>query len=108
MTRAFWSELPDAIRAVDARGDTRVVVLSSTGKHFTAGMDLSVFGTINEADEKREVGRRRDVLRRSVLDLQASFDALEEARVPVLAAVQGGCIGGGVDMISACDARYCS
>lgn len=108
MTRAFWSELPDALRAIDARGDTRVIVLSSTGKHFTAGMDLSVFGTINEAEEKREVGRRRDVLRRSVLDLQASFDAIEEVRVPVLAAVQGGCIGGGVDMISACDARYCS
>jgi enoyl-CoA hydratase len=108
MTRAFWSELPEALRAVDERGDTRVIVLSSTGKHFTAGMDLSVFGNINASQEKRELGRQRDTLRRSVLDLQASFDALEEVRVPVLAAIQGGCIGGGVDMISACDARYCT
>lgn len=108
MTRAFWSELPEALREVDASGDTRVIVLSSTGKHFTAGMDLSVFGSVNAADEKRELGRRRDTLRRTVLELQASFDALEEVRVPVLAAIQGGCIGGGVDMISACDARYCT
>jgi enoyl-CoA hydratase len=108
MTREFWVELPQALRTLDAQGDVRVIVLSSTGKHFTAGMDLGVFGSINRSSEAREVGRTREALRRMVLDLQASFDVLEEVRVPVLAAVQGGCIGGGVDMISACDARYCT
>lgn len=108
MTRAFWSELPDALFSLDTHGDTRVIVLSSSGKHFTAGMDLGVFGEVNRPAEQREVGRSREALRRMVLDLQASFDALEQVRVPVLAAIQGGCIGGGVDMISACDARYCT
>jgi len=109
MTRAFYRELPEAVRALDAEAKARVIVLSSTGKHFTAGMDLSVFageGFVPPASA--EVGRVRETLRRTVLELQDSFSALEHARMPVLAAIQGGCVGGGVDLISACDARYCS
>jgi len=111
MTREFWSELPAAIAELDAGAKARVVVLSSTGKHFSAGMDLAVFtsgqGT-TAASGARELGRQREALRRSVLQLQDSFTALERARMPVLAAVQGGCIGGAVDMICACDVRYCT
>jgi enoyl-CoA hydratase len=47
-------------------------------------------------------------MRQAALVFQESFNALERARIPVLAAIQGGCIGGGVDLISACDARYCT
>jgi enoyl-CoA hydratase len=109
MTRAFWSELPRALRDLDARAAARVVVLTSTGKHFTAGMDLSVFSGFGaDAAVPTELGRAREALRRSVLELQDSFSALEQIRMPVLAAIQGGCIGGGVDMVSACDARYCT
>jgi enoyl-CoA hydratase len=110
MTREFWSELPDAVRALDAEGATRALVISSTGKHFCAGMDLGVFtgaapGTGADGGSK-EAGRLRAQLRETVLALQGSFTALEEARFPVLAAIQGGCIGGAVDMVSACDMRY--
>jgi hypothetical protein len=99
MIRAFWAELPAAVRALDAAGNVRVVVISSSGKHFTAGMDLSVFQSQSPPPGTREAGRLREVLRRSVLELQDAFNALEQARMPVIAAIQGGCIGGGVDMV---------
>jgi enoyl-CoA hydratase len=108
MTRAFWGELPRALRTLDAEGKARAVVISSTGKHFTAGMDLGVFQDASAAPKTQEPGRIREALRRTVLDLQDSFNVLEQVRMPVLAAIQGGCIGGGVDMVSACDARYCT
>ncbi|HEY2735623.1 MAG TPA: enoyl-CoA hydratase-related protein, partial [Polyangiales bacterium] len=85
LTREFWSELPEALRAIDAEGKARVVVLSSTGKHFTAGMDLAVFGGAGIAPMgDREVGRTREALRHSVLQLQDSLSELERIRVPVL------------------------
>jgi enoyl-CoA hydratase len=109
MNRAFWTELPAAIRKLDEEGGARAVVLSSTGKHFTAGMDLSVFQGQGVAPiSTQEAGRLREVVRRTVLELQDSLSALEQARMPVIAAIQGGCIGGGVDMVCAADMRYCT
>ena len=105
MIPAFWRELPEIVNALSDAGEARVIVLSSTGKHFTAGMDLSVFGGDALAGAG-EVGRVRANLRVNVLHLQEAFTALERARMPVIAAVQGGCIGGGVDMVCACDMRY--
>jgi enoyl-CoA hydratase len=107
MNSAFWTELPSIVRALDNSTEVRVIVLSSTGKHFTAGMDLGVFANIGGRFEAEEA-RRAEALRRLVLELQDSFNVLEQARMPVLSAVQGGCIGGGVDMICASDSRYCT
>ncbi len=107
MPRAFWNELPVLVRNIDEGAKARAIVLSSTGKHFTSGMDLSVFSdgeglSVGEGDPYA----RAEAFRHFVLMLQQSFSCLENARMPVIAAIQGGCIGAGVDMISACDIRY--
>lgn len=107
MIPEFWSELPEIIDGISAQGRARVIVVSSTGRHFCAGMDLSVFAGDNPltaADS--EVGRLRANLRDNILHLQHTFTVLEEARMPVLAAIQGGCVGGAVDLVTAADCRY--
>jgi enoyl-CoA hydratase len=112
MVPAFWSELPEIIGELSDSGRVRAVVLSSTGKHFSAGMDLAVFtggaadDAVNPGEGIKETGRQRAALRYNVLHLQQSFSILEQARMPVLAAIQGGCIGGAVDMVTAADCRY--
>jgi len=111
MVREFWVELPEIVRNLDARGDVRAIVLSSTGRHFCAGMDLGVFSSGDTAitpGDADEMGRVRARLRQTALMLQESFTAFEKARMPVLAAIQGGCIGGAVDMVTAADMRYAS
>ncbi|HMS90426.1 MAG TPA: crotonase/enoyl-CoA hydratase family protein [Acidimicrobiales bacterium] len=116
MTREFWSELPALVRELDDDGTVRAIVISSTGKHFSAGMDLAVFtggggdalGGAAADGSRAEEGRVRARLLQSVRVLQESFTALERVRMPVIAAIQGGCIGGAVDMVSACDLRYAS
>lgn len=107
MDGSFWKEIREIFVGFDDDPTVRAVVLSSTGKHFTAGMDLNFFGGLTSASDE-DPGRQREQLRRLILDFQDCFSAIERCRVPVLAAVQGGCIGGGVDLVSACDMRYCS
>jgi len=99
MTSAFWKELPEIVRGLDAK----VLVLSSTGPHFCAGLDVSMFGSGALTTESVE-GRKK--FRQKLEELQSSLSSLAEAPFPVIAAVQGGCIGGGVDMATACCLRY--
>ena len=107
MTPDFWRELPQLVDEISDRGSARVIVISSTGKHFCAGMDLSVFtsSALNN-DDSTEVGRQRANFRHNVLHLQDALTSLERARVPVLVAAQGGVVGGAVDMVTAADCRY--
>ena len=105
MTADFWRELPEIVSGISADASARAVVISSTGRHFSAGMDLSVF-TGDGLSAGGDPGRRHARLRSNAQVLQWSFTALEKARVPVLAAVQGGVIGGAVDLVTACDLRY--
>jgi enoyl-CoA hydratase/carnithine racemase len=109
MTSEFWGELPAIVNDIDRGAKARVIVISSTGKHFSAGMDLSVFtgeSSLLGDGGVSEAGRRRAVLWMAVQHLQDSFTALERCRMPVLTAIQGGCIGGAIDMVCAADARY--
>ncbi|MBY0421645.1 MAG: crotonase/enoyl-CoA hydratase family protein [Parvularculaceae bacterium] len=104
----FWTEFPAAIEEISNAGEARVIVISSEGKHFTAGMDISVFmsGGLDQDPARREV--EAEAFRHKVALLQHTFTALEKARQPVLAAIQGGAIGAGVDLATACDCRYAS
>jgi enoyl-CoA hydratase len=105
MTPDFWRELPEIVTGISDDATARVVVISSTGRHFSAGMDLSVFSG-DQLVADAEPGRRHARLRSNAKVLQWSFTALEKARIPVIAAVQGGVIGGAVDLVTACDLRY--
>lgn len=103
---AFFTGLRDAVRELDDAGTTRVLVIRSTGKHFCAGMALEVFDDPAQLDASD--ARSRLAFQRNLRRLMDCFDALEQARFPVLCAVQGGCIGGGLDLALACDIRVCS
>jgi enoyl-CoA hydratase len=92
-------------KEIDALSEVRCVVIEAMGRHFTAGLDLNDFGG-NLAGGDVEPARRAEQLRRMVLTMQETFSVIDRCRVPVLAAIQGGCIGGGVDLASACDMRY--
>lgn len=106
MIPEFWSGLPELVTEISDAGDARVIVLSAEGKHFTSGMDISVF--MQSGGIAGEAGRERTAehFRHHLFGLQDTFSALEKARQPVLAACQGGVIGAGVDLVTACDCRY--
>lgn len=107
MNPAFWQELPATVRKIDEHSAARVIVISAQGKHFCAGMDLAVFQQMSK-DFSGEPARRAEKMRRSVLELQDSLSSLEQIRIPVLAAIHGGAIGGAIDMVCAADSRYCT
>lgn len=107
MNADFWAEIIDVFRWVDDTDEVRVVVLSGAGPHFSSGIDLQLLAQVG-AQLGKDVGRNAERLRRKILSLQASFNAVDHCRKPVIAAIQGYCLGGAIDLISACDMRYCS
>lgn len=104
MDAAFFAELAAAVASLHADAPARALVIASTGKHFTAGMALEVFSGTSLAMPATPAERAG--FRETIAALQASFSALERLRMPVIAVIQGGCIGGGVDLACACDIRY--
>jgi enoyl-CoA hydratase len=107
LTPAFFRALRDAVQALDDAGQTRVLLLSSTGRHFSAGMALETFdGGLPMLDT--DTARKRLAFQDGLRRLMQTVDVLEAARFPVICAVQGGCIGGALDLAAACDIRVAS
>lgn len=108
MSPDFFSEFPRALAALDQNPDVNVVFLSGVGKHFCAGIDLSSLGSMAALFSSGDSGRAAEKLRRHIKSLQDSVTAIERCRKPVIAAIHGACIGSGIDLITACDIRFCT
>ena len=106
MHPTFWRELDEVLTKLHTEGTARALVISSTGKHFSAGMALETFSGAIAMDDQSPEGRAAifDLL----TDMQATFTKIENLRIPVICAIQGGCIGGAVDMVTAACIRYCT
>jgi enoyl-CoA hydratase len=105
MNADFWSEIIQIFRWADDTDAVRAVVISGAGKHFSSGIDLMMLAQAG-SQQGTDVGRNAEKLRRTILQLQESFNAVDRCRKPVLAAIHGYCLGGAIDLISACDMRY--
>ena len=109
MGPAFWTELPRAFAALDAEADVRAIVLTGSGKHFSYGLDLtSMGGFLAPVLADGALASPRAEFHAHLKQMQGSITAVADCRTPVIASVQGWCIGGGVDLISAVDIRYAS
>ena len=106
MSPAFWRDLEGALDKLQRDAPARALVIDSTGKHFTAGMALDSFDSSIALDDSSAQSRAN--IAEVLTDMQRAFDRLAQLRMPVIAAIQGGCVGGGVDMVAACDIRYCT
>jgi len=108
MGPAFWADLPVAMAEIGDDADVRAVVLAAKGPHFTAGLDLASMGGIAAHREGESPSVHRTRVYREITRLQASITSVADCPKPVVAAVQGACIGGGIDLITACDVRLAS
>jgi enoyl-CoA hydratase len=106
MNAQVWDELQACFEWLDSEPSVRVVILAGNGKHFCAGLDLQMFGSLMSTSS--DPARRAEDLRQTILRLQGNLSAIEKCRKPVLAAIHNTCIGGGVDMTCCCDMRYAS
>lgn len=106
MDKEMFAEIGDTFRALGRDGAVRAILLSGRGRHFTAGLDLEYAS--RQFPKSDDPGRAIEAKIRHIHWLQDCFTALEEARVPVIAAIHAGCIGAGVDLAAACDLRVAS
>lgn len=106
LTKQSWEEIPDCFRKLSKMPECRVIVISGQGKHFCGGIDLNFLMMMGQSSQQECEGRKRESMREMILGLQDAFTAIEQCKKPVIAAVHGGCIGAGVDMVTACDMRY--
>lgn len=103
-----WRELRQHFEALSHNSAVRVIILSGAGKHWCAGIDLELLMGLAELGNIDCEARKREQIRAFIKELQNCINAVERCQQPVLAAIQGGCIGGGLDIATACDMRYCT
>jgi len=108
MGSALWRDLPLAAATVASDREIRVLIIAAKGPHFSVGLDLKEFGG-GLAGGAPSASRAASSARayEAVRTMQASVTSIAELAVPVIAAIHGYCIGGGVDLVSACDVRLC-
>lgn len=117
----FFEQLPVTMAELSSDPAVRAVVLAAKGSDFTVGLDLKAMGNLvsgadssstsagrDETDKPTSMAARAAVTRSGILRLQKSITSVADCPKPVIAAVHGYCIGGGVDLISACDIRLAS
>ncbi len=105
---AAWEELKSVMEELGQRNDVRVIVLHGEGKIFCAGIDLELLMSVQQFETMPTATARQEAIYAMVIKLQDCVTAIERCPKPVIAAIHNGCIGGGVDIIAACDLRYCA
>ncbi|NHB91238.1 enoyl-CoA hydratase-related protein [Photorhabdus cinerea] len=106
LTLAFWKLFPEAVDQLSRSGEVRVMVISAQGRVFCGGLDLQIFASSKDVDTANP--HEREAMQFSLLQMQEAITVLERARFPVIAAVQGACLGAGFDLITACDFCFAS
>ncbi|KAG8183601.1 hypothetical protein JTE90_025153 [Oedothorax gibbosus] len=109
MNRIFWGEILDCFRKIRDDKECRVALVSGNGRMFSSGLDFSdMLDLTSKVLGKDDIARKAKYLHSLIEQYQQSFSAMEECQKPVLACVHGGCIGGGTNLVAACDVRYCT
>ena len=108
LNKRAWEEMKAIFEELDQNADVRVIILSGEGKHFCAGIDLEMLMNVGDFTNKGCESRKRERFIATLKHLQSCVSAIEQCRKPVLAAIHKACVGGAVDIVSACDMRYCT
>ncbi|KAM6153209.1 delta(3,5)-Delta(2,4)-dienoyl-CoA isomerase, mitochondrial [Erethizon dorsatum] len=108
MNKAFWREMVECFNKIGQDSDCRAVVISGAGKMFTSGIDLMDMASDFLQPQGDDAARIAWYLHNLICTYQKTFSVIEQCPKPVIAAIHGYCVGAGVDLITACDIRYCA
>ena len=109
MNPPAWFETVPIFKELDEDDNIRVIIMAGRGSCFSAGIDLmSMIPLFSELTDKNQLGGTKRKFYEKILSLQEGISAMEKCRKPVIAAIHSYCIGGGLDVVTACDIRLCT